>query len=358
MRESSEEFLAQIYGSNSPVVVADFWVGGELVREAVPVIGGNVSADVTQGVEESLTLTVQDGDVSDRVRDQIHAFGTQVNVRAGFDDELVSVGWFDVYNVEAQDSFIWLEDGQRKTGAAVTVHGAGLFGVITRSPFLLPWPQVSGADAWGVVQEMTADAGVGSVDPGFPAKTIPAGLVFDESRSGAVTKIAGLWDSKPVITSSGLLTLSDGSGDLLPDMGVRIDILTDPVRGYDTSDLVNGVVVIGKTGAGVELYGTAVEDTGLAAWGGPFGKRPKRVVNELMSTQSMVNSAARTYLANEIAKRSVVHNIQVLWNPLIELRDRVTAHLPSGPVEAVVQAYSLPFGGGGSSVTLRVPVVF
>lgn len=362
MRDVSDAFLAAVQGSNSPVVTADIWLGGEIVREDIRIAGGQVEFDSTRDVEGRLSITlVDEQEGGSRLADVIHAIGMRVNVRAGFDMageiETVSMGWFDVYDTEAVDAWEWFDwhDGAVKTSSVVHVQAWDLLSVVAASPFLKPTQPTAGADAWATIEDLCL--GVVQVnDPEFEAKTIPAGLVFEWERLDAIKQIARLWDAFPIVDDNGQLTLAtDDSGDTIADFGVRINISAWKSKS-NSADLHNGVTFIGKSPEGVELVGTATESDGLARWGGQFGYRPMRAASDLMTTQAMVDAAAATRLATEIAARAVTQTCDALWNPAIELRDKTTLVLPDRSVESKILGYSLPLAGGPMQVTLRLPV--
>jgi hypothetical protein len=363
MRDVSDGFLAAVLGSNEPVVSANVFLGGELVRESIRVAGGQVEFDSTRDVEAHLSIQLVDEEsAGSRLAEVIHAIGMQVNVRAGFDlagtVETVSLGWFDVYDavsVDAWEWFDWRADAV-KTSSVVSVEALDLMGVVAASPFLKPQQPTTGADAWATIQDLCVGV-VSSLDPGFAAKSIPAGVVFEWDRLDAIRQIAKLWDAFPVMTPDGQLTLAtEDSGDVIDDFGVRLNVASWQDRS-NSQNLHNGVTFLGKDPAtGAELIGTAVESDGLARWGGDFGQRPLRAASDLMTTQAMVDAAAATRLATEIASRAVVQSADALWNPAIELRDRPLLKLPDRDVDSKILGYVLPLLGGPMKVTLRLPV--
>lgn len=358
MRDVSAQFLQAVQGSNSPVVWADVWRGGEVIREHARIAGGSVQFDASRAVEGSVTgLAIVDEDLD---ATPINAFGDRVNVRAGFDlegsVETVSMGWFDITDVdtvEAWSWFDWAEDAQL-TSRVLTIEGVDGMGVVAESDFIAPQQPSAGADAWATIAGLCVGV-VSVLDPGFAAKTVPEGLVFDLSRLGAIKAVAKAWNAFPVMTPNGQLTLAtEDGGDTIEAFGARINI--DWWQKQSSSrGLRNGVAFSGKDPSGNELVGYATEDTGLLRWGGLYGMRPARASSDLMTTQAMVDAAAATYLETIINRRSVVQSVSALWNPAIELRDRASLDLPDGSVDAVVAGYTLPLLGGAMSVDLRLP---
>lgn len=364
-RDVSDLFLAAVAGSNTPVVTMDIYVGGEVIREGVSPVGGYIDFDSTRDVEATLVDVALIDDESDgsSLSEVIHAVGTQVNVKAGFDIagsiETVSMGWYDVE--ETDTAVDWLSVDWNPTAikgqSLVTLSGADLMSVVAKSDFLIPTQPVPGADAWATIAGLCAGI-VSVLDPQFAAKTIPAtGLTFEWSRLAAVKAIAKLWDAVPVMTELGQLTLvTEASGDVISSFGMNINI-----AGWkdltSSADLHNGVTFIGKDVNDAQLIGIATEQSGIARWDGPFGRRPLQAASDLMTTQAMVDTAAVTRLATEIAGRSVVQTVDALWNPSIELRDKPELVLPDQTVTSKVLGYSLPLTGGAMQVTLRRPLV-
>lgn len=363
-RVASDNFAAAVLGSNEPVVTVDFWSDGEVLRSGLGPVSGQIEYDSTRPVEGHLSLVVEDS-VSEgsRLSDVIHSIGVQANVRAGFRMgdlvETVSCGWFDLAETDAVDSWVYPSWSPTpfKTGSVVTVEGYDLMNVVATSPFLTPQQPAAGEDAWATIQDIVQTAGMSALDPGFEAKTIPGNLVFEWDRLDAITLIAGLWGAYPVMTADGQLTLAtDSSGDSIADFGVRVNVAQWRARSK-SQDLHNGVTFLGKSSAGLQLVGTAVEESGPARWGGPFGFRPLRESSDLMTTQAMVDAAAQTRLAGEISSRTVTQTVDALWNPLVEVRDQLTLQLPDRAVSGVqVSGTVLPLTGGSMQVTLRLPV--
>ena len=363
-RTVSDAFAAAVLGSNEPVVWADFWLNGEVIREGLGPVAGSVEYDSTRDVEAHLSLTVEDTESEgSRLSETIHAIGMKCNVRAGFNlagtVETVSYGWFDVSEVSAVDSWEWYDwaTGATKTGSVVTVEGHDYVSVLAASDFLSPQQPAASADAWATIQDLAQTAGVSVLDPGYSAKIIPTNLVFEWGRLDAIWEIAKLWDARPVMTDAGQLTLAtDSSGDTIEDFGVRVNMAAW-VSESSSQNLRNGVTFLGKSPEGLQLVGTATEDTGPARWGGPLGFRPLRAASDLMSTQEMVDAAAVTRLQTEISDRAVTQTVDALWNPAVEVRDRLTLKLPDRDEPDVqVLGTVLPLTGGAMQVTLRLPV--
>lgn len=360
MREVSEKFLQAVQGSNQPVVTANIWRDGEVIREGLRPAGGSVEFSAAQAVEGSLHGAAFVDEDPDAV--PIDAYGCKVNVLAGFDlqgsVETVSMGWFNITEVDTVEAWSWFpwQSEAALTNRVITVEGFDSMGVVAESDFLAPRQPTAGADAWTTIADLCAGV-VSVLNPGFVAKTIPAtGLVFEWSRLDAIKAIARLWDAYPIITENDQLTLAtDSSGASIDAFGAQINIDWWQKQS-SSSGLKNGVTYSGKTADGIDLTGYATETSGLLRWGGPYGFRPARMSSDLMDTQAKVDAAAKTYLDTLIARRSSSQNVSALWNPAIELRDMPPLMLPGdAPVTAQVDAYTLPLLGGPMSVTLRLP---
>ena len=368
MRTVSQEFQAAVLGSNTPVVTVDIWSGGEVVRANAKVMAGEVEFDSSRAIEGRLSLVVLDDESEgSRLSQVIHSIGMQANIRAGFDMaglvETVSLGWYDIHDTKSFDAWEWYDwnlgdDGKpigTKTSSVVTIDGLDYLSVVAASPFLVPQQPVAGSDAWATIAGLCTGI-VSVLDPGYAAKTIPTGLVFEWDRLKAIQAIAELWDAFPVMNNDGQLTLAtEASGDAVGDFGVKVNIAAWQ-DSTSSTNLHNGATVLGKSPEGTELIGTATETSGPAAWGGSFGYRPTRRTSEIMTTQAMVDAAAKADLAAEIASRAVVQTVDALWNPAVELRDRPKLTLPDRSPATKVLGYSIPLKGGAMSLTLRLPV--
>lgn len=372
MRDVTSDFTAAVRGSNKPIVVADVWLGADVIRESVRVVGGKVEWNASNAVEESVSITLLDTkSPGSRLRDIIHSYGCRLNLRAGFDltndQELVSLGWFDVVYTDAEEEWRWFDwrSGAVKVSEVVHLRGDGLLSLVAGSELFAPTQPVPGSDAWEAIAALCLDI-VSTNDPEFDAKVLPTGasaVVFDTDRLLPIQQIAALWDAKPVITDEGQLTLvTAGSGPEVEGYGYDVNI--EQWRNQTSkTNLWNGVAFHGRSVEGLELVGYAREESGPLAWGGPFGRRPRHERSDLMTTQAMVDEAAATSLARMKRERSATQTVQALWNPAQQLRDRPLLSIPDrDPVEAEIVAIVLPVGtppngGGPMSVTLRLPLL-
>jgi len=366
MRDVSERFLSAVQGSNAPRVTANIWLDGRVVREGVRIVGGSVPSSAAGIVESSLTLQFAET-VSAETAEEIHAYGMEVNVLAGFDlegsEELVSMGWFEIREVTVEDNWVWpswldsLPEDEQKALKASTVYSVmaeDRMSIVAESEFLAPLQPATGAGAWATIASLCAGI-VSVLDPGFTAKTLPAGLIFEWSRLEAIKQIAKLWDGAyPVITSDGQLTLTtDTSGDAVDNFGSRINI-GNWVKAFDSRGLKNAVTFLGRTPEGKDIIGYATEASGLLKYGGPFGFRPTRQSSDLMDTQAKVDAAAATALATMISRRTVSQELTALWNPALELRDHNLLMLPDEQWTARITGYTLPLLGGAMSLTVEI----
>lgn len=365
MRDVSTQFLAAVLGSNKPVIVADIVLEGEVIRSNAQIVGGVVEFDSGRDVEGRLSgcVVVDDDATGSALSQRVHAIGTQVNIKAGFDMagvvETVSLGWFDVTVVETSDEWLYVDWQTKpiKGRSFLTIDGLDLMSVVARSEFLEPVQPTAGADAWTTINTLCRGI-VPVLNPGFAAKTIPStGIVFEWSRLDAIKEIAKLWDAWPMMTADGQLTLATtATGDTIAPFGAKVNIAAwqDSI---DSSELFNGVTAIGKSATTqVQLVGSATEVDGLARWGGPFGFRPRRESSDVWTTQAAVDAAAAALLAQEITGRAVVQKVEALWNPAVECRDITTVSLPDRTVASKVLGYELPLAGGPMTVTLRLPM--
>jgi hypothetical protein len=372
VRDVSSEFLSAAAGSNTPLVSADVWLGPDVIREAVFVVGGRVEWNAENAVEGLATLTLLDTKVEgSRLSDIIHSYGCRLNLRAGFslstEDELVSLGWFDIVSTDAVEDWRWYDwrDEAVKLSEVVHVRAEGLMSLVAGSELFAPTQPTPGSDAWAAIVALCLDI-VSTQDPDLAAKALPTGasaVVFDKDRLQPIQQIAALWDAKPVITDEGQLTLAvAGAGPEVDGYGYDVNI--ESWRNQTSkANLWNGVAFHGRSPAGLELVGYATEESGPLAWGGPFGRRPRHERSDLMTTQAMVDEAAVTTLARLKSERSATQTVQALWNPAQQIRDRPTLAIPGrDPVESEIVAIVLPFGtppngGGPMSVTLKLPLL-
>lgn len=150
MQTTSDEFLELVKGSTAPVFTADVWYDGELYYPDVPLEDGSVSFTSKQAVRGSVELTILDTDntmVPNSLSSPLAPYGGYVNVRAGFDyqgtRETISMGWFDITEVEIEEAFKTYEQPDGTTtrvgaGARIIVSGVDFMQRILDYNFMNP----------------------------------------------------------------------------------------------------------------------------------------------------------------------------------------------------------------------------
>ena len=147
MQTVSSNFLAAVQGSTTPVFYADLWKDNQLVA-TFPLESGEVSMDADSDIQGDVRLVVADADgtlTPTSIGSPLTPFGSVVNVRAGFKigatEEVVSLGWFVIWEMEIQEAWKSYTDASGSTtlvrnGSLITISGRDLMQKVADYKFL------------------------------------------------------------------------------------------------------------------------------------------------------------------------------------------------------------------------------
>lgn len=354
-----------------PVVAA--WKGTVLLSEAVPVVSGRLSADVTQHVPERLTFTVPewapDPDhpdgmswVPDREDHPLAEFGQYIDVdihiwsavTAGSDiDEPTSITRLGRYKIQS-----WDHDDLAHT---VQVECVGLLQVPADARFRTPQvPRPTGTLVSEFRRLMVAGIPV-DVDAGLTDRAIPKSFVWDEDRLGALYDIADAWPARLRVDQFGVVNLLP----TVPDIPVPVLSFTDGQLGTlisaprsGTRDSIANVVVARSTvtddPAKPPLQAVAeVMDGPLRP--SVYGEVTFFWSSPLATTQAQLQASANTILVRK-SRPALVRRVRCVPDPRVELDDPVSLTGDGSTDTGYVVAYSLPLTVGDGEMTIDVGV--
>lgn len=358
----SAAFTAALLASHAPVVQADAYLAGTLVRAAIPLQDGSVTFDRGSKVRRTLQATVADpGLLPWTATDVLAPYGQQLVVRAGIDlgstIEWVPVGTFtidqpsgdvdglDAFTLTGSSSEFLLQEAPFT--AATSTHGysdcvsaitalirtvlpAAVITNLThdgRSPSLgtLTWDV--GADRWDAVCQVAAAM---SAEIGCDAQD--RFVITDIPNPAAAT--AWDWD----VTYGG--------------------VLLDDRRQMTRQDVYTAVLVTGgNTSDGAAPVSYLATDTGPTSptrYGGPLGTKTKVVSNSLCTTVGACQALALASLPDATAL-NVTASVDVIPNPALDAGVIVRLVHGNGIAElAAVQSGTYPLDlGTAATLTMR-----
>lgn len=357
MQTVSANFLASAKSSSTPVFHAYLYRDGNLLYE-LPLEDGEVSYDLSQDVQGEASLTVLDASgtlTPENMWSDLTPFGAEINITAGFKlgntEEVVSLGWFVIQDMEIDESLTWYAD-YRYVGSSdrrsLVNRGTKLnlklrdrsqklidykFLAIERTREDLVWPEVVRL-VKGVVP---------TTDPGLPDQSSGYTLSYGDERWEAIKSVAANSAAEPIMLPDGSLTLRlvdppVTSANLAPDIDWKIN-LTEYKKSLSRDDVYNIVVVrsgpliedlspdgLGDTGQENIAYATI--DTGPTAWNGPFGPRPVFYDVTRIDYRSQLEAFAKAKLATIAVANSQTMPVTALPNYAVELGDYVDFYPP------------------------------
>lgn len=383
MQDHSQAWDDAMLGSVTPVVQVDAWYDGEQIAENLPGVNGQVTADSTRTIVTSASISaaaVDDSIVPTSWDSQLACYGTQLHVRAGIQlpgggTELMSLGWFRVDSYTTQEQYQPYQQGDSSPavwvarGSQVPVNCSDLMSLLVDAQFLAPEQPASLTSVITEIQRLAAEVPNVTVADltGVTDAAIPASITYSQSRSDAITALAGVLACVPRMNGDGALTLVPitPTGSAVWTVSIAYDVLP-PVSSWsrvgDRSGFYNAVVVGGTASDGTAIVGIATESTGPLRYAGPFGCVPYNVNDPLATTQSAADATAATRLSQLVAQRVVVIPVVLPCNPALETGDIITLQIASGDgtgetkiLTGPVQTIAWPLGVGTMTVGVAVP---
>ena len=177
------------------------------------------------------------------------------------------------------------------------------------------------------------------------------GVVWTDSRADALGTVLGQSGLVPWVDRHGVLqAIPTTQGTPVAQWDV-----IDYRRGGLSDALVNTITVDGTGSNQEHVSGTATITTGPLRYGGPFGRRGRRVSNELMRTNAACQSMARHMLANIIRTTTIPVTVTIPVDPCLDPLDTVTISTPEGDMTGLAVAGAVSGGSALMSVTVAVP---
>lgn len=359
----SAQFEAALLASHAPVVKADAYLGGSLVRAGIPIESGEVTVDRGSKVRRSLQLTVADPSLLPwTATDPLGVYGQQLVVQAGIDyqngtTEWVPLGTFTIdeptgdtdglgdFTLTGSSSEYLIQEAPFTTAAttqgytdcvaAITaliravLPGATVVNLTGdgRSPSIATQTWDVGADRWDAVCQIAAAM---SAEIGCDAQD--RFVITDIPNPGAATS----WDWD--ITYGGVL-LADTRE--MSRQNVYTAVL---VMGENTSDDT----------APVSYLATDTGSSSPTRYGGPLGTKTKVISSTLTTTVGACQALAVASLPDATAS-NITATVDVIPNPALDAGVIVRLVHGNGTSElAAVQTATYPLDlSTAATVTMR-----
>lgn len=307
------------------------WLGGSVLADELPVIGGKVTWTIGQQVQSSLSLTVAGVSVeSGRTRrwrpsgprDPLARFGQVLDVSVLVEGVLVRLGRFQITDWNDSD------------GGRIEVHGAGMLQAVTDDRLV----EATGPRDDGTLRSEFSRIAPGYItvqfDPTLVDRDCPKAMEFDEDRLNTLYEIADAWPARLREDSWGGITVLPP----LPEVPVPVITLTDgeggTVIGAPTSDTREGsynTFVARSSADGVDAFAVVTVDGGPMDPTGEYRPVPKFFSSPLLENEDQCRAAAATMRANSV-RQSRIRKVEMAPDPRIELDDAIELFTDRGTV--------------------------
>lgn len=312
------------------------WFGGYVTAENIPVMGGHVTADVTQVVPERLTLTVPryspgaDGRRFDwRPDSQSHPlarYGQTISVQIKTASSASRTTWTSrvgMYRIQG-----WTVQGDY----SVTVEAVGLLQLMVGNRLSTPLtPRAAGTLASEFRRLLVGPFSL-SVDSSLTDRACPQSMAWEDDRLKALYSIAEAWPARLRSTPEGwrlaLLaalptTISTRPLVSLTD-GVRGTVVTAPSS--DTRDKTYNRVTATCSAPGdpssTPLSVTVDQMSGDLSTTSAYGVDELKWSSPLATTIASLTASAKTLLADSVRpSRSI--KVSVAPDPRLDIDDPV-----------------------------------
>jgi uncharacterized protein DUF5047 len=357
----TDRFLTAIRNSTRRISLADIYYSNQLIYSDIPITDGTINVDRSSTIRRSGSFVVSKKNVDPTT---LEPWGTEVRIRSGVQytdrtTELVPLGIFrveDIFWKDGQDSDITVEFFDR--GKAL--EDAGMLGDRDMSgKYASEALNIVIANVWdhaGYTPSVLIASGL--LDIKLPKATVYSGThlemvaavaeamageqYFDVNGDFRVGKI-------PAITPE--MTIDDASW--VVDVGEDGDggVLIEAVRKHSRTETFNAIAVYGATKndtGGDRVLGVSYDLTtrNHAGYFSPFGKKSKRIENDLLTTQNQCAQVGLQQLKN-VAGLAKNVTFTSLLNPALDAGDVVAFRFLDGTVEIhLIDTLSIPLASG------------
>lgn len=360
-------FKAARSGSSTPRGVA--------VRSSKDGYAANLySADITSERPQWMGVTVSltgMGSVTGPLTFRFYPYAPASTSDVDFDDFQVTGQFSTVVVTEsAEADRRWVQ-----RGGVVDVDGDDGMWQVDAERFLAPESPASTTSCVGEIRRLLSGIVPLGDTTGVVDRSIPASVVYDDSRSDAVKALADAVGAVPRMSPHGLLDLVPVTPgppvwtiDVAPDKDtpgalvsagtvLSADDLPNAARSSGTDPVTNlPIVGLAFEGGNALKFGQMTEG-GALRFGGPHGRIPVFHDSPLITTQAQANADALTTLQTTQASRSQTLEVTCIPNPALQLFDTVTIRTPAGSLDGQVRQITYPLSPGPMTLQVLVPRV-
>ncbi|UAJ80147.1 hypothetical protein IT072_03620 [Leifsonia sp. ZF2019] len=320
------DVLAALETSGTSVYRASAYYGSEQTLAEVPLFGqGSISFDGSAAVESSGTLYLGDSGTDYTPRNQqdtFAPFGQEIALWRSLQNvgsaPGIPLGRFRITEVPDMEEYFHRYPSQRDAGWSLQLTVRDRMDILQNDDFTAPTSTVAGPSTWTEIQRLMPQ-GLG-LRTSLVDTAVPAGITYT-SMSDAITKLMANLNGVPHMTRDGLLTARARDRWLTattPEFEVNGTVAISDTM---TNKLYNCVVVTNPNDPKILGIKMIDEPAHPLYVRGPFGRRPYKLADPLMTTQAMADAAAATSLARVSTQQAHTVTFSCLPRPDLEIGD-------------------------------------
>jgi hypothetical protein len=342
VRPGSANLKEVLKGSHSSRLIVDAFYGSTRTLMDVPVVDWDLSGDLSAGVKNTGSITVEYSDElarsvnPKRFVDIFSPFGQELNlvleVSAGRFKETVQVGRYRITSVpEGRDEFFGLFGKSLVSGSRVRLELDDRMVGVERRGFVSEQNPVLTTSCYAELGRVTGMQVVRTL----PDAPIPGSIVYSADQGGRLKAVQALADALKgieYVTPDGALSVLPKSGGPVVhelQIGEQGTIL-DTSYSLESDGVYNQVVGNFDDDDRNPITALAQIMEGPLSVSGPYGVYTRYYSSQLVKTQAQANAAVRTVLDQVSNQRTYMIPVTCIPNPLLEFGDMIRLALPDG----------------------------
>ncbi|MFC6021515.1 DUF5047 domain-containing protein [Plantactinospora solaniradicis] len=354
----SDAFLRKIVQSGRRKTAVDVYYDGQKVASGLPVSGGTIRADLDSDIRRTGSITIADPSMVPTFDSGILSpLGTEILVQQGVvfadgSEELVPLGMFRLETTDwsdAEGSIPTIQVYDRSKALQVdlppTVSYSGWLAkdaIMDLLQFIYPQLGLTSGGVFGI---------------SVPNYRLPGGHTLTGTYASAIAELSANLGSRfffDAIGQARVEVIPDVSPDADPEPVITLGVgeggvLVDADHSYSREGVYNSITVVGAAMTNGTIPSATIRNTASSSpirWDGPFGRVPKVIEDNTLTTGSQCAQRATVELRKYMGAAYSI-DFSSVPNPALQEGDVVRFDFLDGSSELhELATLSIPLGTG------------